>query len=134
MKLRLNRLAASKPFESPDLDFSLKNIFIFTSIPIFSATSEKSNIVNQILIEVRDIKDPIISNEIIRKLAQISNVEEDEIKRIIPRKSSNVMKRQPPKTEEGDTFDTINDKAAIGLIKTILTLIQFLYQLLSQEL
>ena len=97
------------------VDYHLKSSQFSEKTP-----SEKSNIVNQILIEVRDIKDPIISNEIIRKLAQISNVEENEIKRIIPRKSSNVMKRQPPKAEEGDTFDTINDKAAIGLIKVLL--------------
>ena len=97
------------------VDYHLKSSQFSEKTP-----SEKSNIVNQILIEVRDIKDPIISNEIIRKLAQISNVEENEIKRIIPRKSSNAMKRQPPKTEEGDTFDTINDKAAIGLIKVLL--------------
>jgi len=97
------------------VDYHLKSSQFSEKTP-----SEKSNIVNQILIEVRDIKDPIISNEIIRKLAQISNVEEDEIKRIIPRKSSNAMKRQPPKTEEGDTFDTVNDKAAIGLIKVLL--------------
>ena len=97
------------------VDYHLKSSQFSEKTP-----SEKSNIVNQILIEVRDIKDPIISNEIIRKLAQISNVEENEIKRIIPRKSSNAMKRQPPKTEEGNTFDTINDKAAIGLIKVLL--------------
>ena len=97
------------------VDYHLKSSQFSEKTP-----SEKSNIVNQILIEVRDIKDPIISNEIIRKLAQISNVEENEIKRIIPRKSSNAMKRQPPKTEEVDTFDTINDKAAIGLIKVLL--------------
>ncbi len=97
------------------VDYHLKSSQFSEKTP-----SEKSNIVNQILIEVRDIKDPIISNEIIRKLAQISNVEENEIKRIIPRKSSNAMKRQPPKTEERDTFDTINDKAAIGLIKVLL--------------
>ena len=97
------------------VDYHLKSSQFSEKTP-----SEKSNIVNQILIEVRDIKDPIISNEIIRKLAQISNVEENEIKRIIPRKSSNAMKRQPPKTVEGDTFDTINDKAAIGLIKVLL--------------
>ena len=97
------------------VDYHLKSSQFSEKTP-----SEKSNIVNQILIEVRDIKDPIISNEIIRKLAQISNVEENEIKRIIPRKSSNAMKRQTPKTEEGDTFDTINDKAAIGLIKVLL--------------
>ena len=97
------------------VDYHLKSSQFSEKTP-----SEKSNIVNQILIEVRDIKDPIISNEIIRKLAQISNVEENEIKRIIPRKSSNAIKRQPPKTEEGDTFDTINDKAAIGLIKVLL--------------
>ena len=97
------------------VDYHLKSSQFSEKTP-----SEKSNIVNQILIEVRDIKDPIISNEIIRKLAQISNVEENEIKRIIPRKSSNAMKRQPPKIEEGDTFDTINDKAAIGLIKVLL--------------
>ena len=97
------------------VDYHLKSSQFSEKTP-----SEKSNIVNQILIEVRDIKDPIISNEIIRKLAQISNVEENEIKRIIPRKSSNAMKRQPPKTDEGDTFDTINDKAAIGLIKVLL--------------
>ena len=97
------------------VDYHLKSSQFSEKTP-----SEKSNIVNQILIEVRDIKDPIISNEIIRKLAQISNVEENEIKRIIPRKSSNAMKRQPPKTEEGGTFDTINDKAAIGLIKVLL--------------
>ena len=97
------------------VDYHLKSSQFSEKTP-----SEKSNIVNQILIEVRDIKDPIISNEIIRKLAQISNVEENEIKRIIPRKSSNAMKRQPPKAEEGDTFDTINDKAAIGLIKVLL--------------
>ena len=97
------------------VDYHLKSSQFSEKTP-----SEKSNIVNQILIEVRDIKDPIISNEIIRKLAQISNVEENEIKRIIPRKSSNAMNRQPPKTEEGDTFDTINDKAAIGLIKVLL--------------
>ena len=97
------------------VDYHLKSSQFSEKTP-----SEKSNIVNQILIEVRDIKDPIISNEIIRKLAQISNVEENEIKRIIPRKSSNAMKRQPPKTEEWDTFDTINDKAAIGLIKVLL--------------
>ena len=78
------------------VDYHLKSSQFSEKTP-----SEKSNIVNQILIEVRDIKDPIISNEIIRKLAQISNVEENEIKRIIPRKSSNAMKRQPPKTEEG---------------------------------
>ena len=97
------------------VDYHLKSSQFSEKTP-----SEKSNIVNQILIEVRDIKDPIISNEIIRKLAQISNVEENEIKRIIPRKSSNAMKRQPPKIEERDTFDTINDKAAIGLIKVLL--------------
>ena len=97
------------------VDYHLKSSQFSEKTP-----SEKSNIVNQILIEVRDIKDPIISNEIIRKLAQISNVEENEIKRIIPRESSSAMKRQPPETEEGDTFDTINDKAAIGLIKVLL--------------
>tara|TARA_Y100000748_G_scaffold195482_1_gene163751 strand:+ start:50225 stop:51964 length:1740 start_codon:yes stop_codon:yes gene_type:complete len=97
------------------VDFHLKSSQFSEKSP-----SEKSNIVNQILIEVREIKDPIISNEIIRKLAEISNVEENEIKRIIPRKLSNTIKRQSPKIEEYDAFDTVNDKAAIGLIKALL--------------
>ena len=85
--------------------------------------SDKSTIVNQILTEIRGINNPIISNEIIKKLAEKSNVDEHDIKNMIPKKRSfrPLNKTQKEGNEENEeTFETINDKASIGIIKILL--------------
>ena len=96
------------------VDYHLKSSHFTEKSP-----SEKSNIATQILNEVREITNPIISNEIVRKIAEASNVEEHEIKRMIPKKAR-VLNNNQPQEEEKDSFDTVNDKAAIGLIKVLL--------------
>ena len=82
--------------------------------------SDKSTVVNQILTEVRGINNPIISNEIIKKLAEKSNVEEYEIKNMIPKKRDFKLNNQPVVDKENETFDTINDKAVLGIIRVLL--------------
>ena len=82
--------------------------------------SDKSTVVNQILTEVRGINNPIISNEIVKKLAEKSNVEEYEIKNMIPKKRDFKLNNQPVVDKENETFDTINDKAVLGIIRVLL--------------
>ena len=82
--------------------------------------SDKSTVVNQILSEVKDISNPIISNEIIKKLAEKSNVEEYEIKNMIPKKRNFKSNNQPLEDKEYETFDTINDKSVFGVIRVLL--------------
>ena len=79
-----------------------------------------SEIVHQILIEVKEIANPIISNEIIKKLAEKSGVEESDIKKMIPQKKSFRVNDNQDNYQEEQLFDSINDKAAFGIIKVIL--------------
>jgi DNA primase len=96
------------------LDFQLlKSNFVNKS------SSEKSAIVSDILSEVKEIDDPIISNAFIRKLADASGVEEQEIKRILPNKR-NLKSVAPDKPQNSASSLTVNDKAAIGLIKVFM--------------
>ena len=81
---------------------------------------KKSEIVHQILTEVKEIANPIISNEIIKKLAEKSGVEESDIKKMIPQKKSFRMNDNQDNYQEEQLFDSINDKAAFGIIKVIL--------------
>ena len=81
---------------------------------------KKSEIVHQILTEVKEIANPIISNEIIKKLAEKSGVEESDIKKMIPQKKSFSMNDNQDNYQQEQLFDTINDKAALGIIKVIL--------------
>ena len=96
------------------LDFQL-----LTSNFVNKSSSEKSAIVSDILSEVKDIDDPIISNAFIRKLADASGVEEQEIKRILPNKR-NFKSIAPDKPQNSTSSLTVNDKAAIGLIKVFM--------------
>ena len=96
------------------LDFQL-----LTSNFVNKSSSEKSAIVSDILSEVKDIDDPIISNAFIRKLADASGVEEQEIKRILPNKR-NFKSVAPDKPQNSTSSLTVNDKAAIGLIKVFM--------------
>ena len=82
--------------------------------------SEKSTVVNQILTEVRGISNPIISNDIIKKLAEKSNTEEREIKSMIPKKRNFESNDRPVENRDNETFDTINDKAVLGILKVLL--------------
>ena len=97
------------------IDFHLKS----SKFSEMSA-SNKSNVINQILTEVREIDNPIISNEIIKKLAEKSNVEEHEIKNMIPKKRNFRPNNQKEERKDDETFTTINDKATIGIIKALL--------------
>ena len=105
--------------EGVDRASGLVDYHLKSSNYIEKSPSEKSNIATQILNEVREITDPIIANEIIRKIAEASNVEEHEIKRMISTKTR-ALKNNQTQEEEKDSFDTVNDKAAIGLIKVLL--------------
>ena len=96
------------------LDFQL-----LTSNFVNKSSSEKSAIVSDILSEVKDIDDPIISNAFIRKLADASGVEEQEIKRILPNKR-NLKSVAPDRPQNSASSLTVNDKAAIGLIKVFM--------------
>ena len=96
------------------LDFQL-----LTSNFVNKSSSEKSAIVSDILSEVKDIDDPIISNAFIKKLADASGVEEQEIKRILPNKR-NFKSVAPDKPQNSTSSLTVNDKAAIGLIKVFM--------------
>jgi DNA primase len=82
--------------------------------------SEKSTVVNQILTEVRGISNPIISNDIIKKLAEKSNAEEHEIKNMIPKMRNFRSNDQPVEEKENETFNTINDKSVFGVIRVLL--------------
>ena len=95
------------------LDFQL-----LTSNFVNKSSSEKSAIVSDILSEVKDIDDPIISNAFIKKLADASGVEEQEIKRILPNKRN--FKSVAPEKPQNSASLTVNDKAAIGLIKVFM--------------
>ena len=100
------------------IDYHLKSSKFLEMSP-----SDKSTIVNQILTEIRGINNPIISNEIIKKLAEKSNVDEHDIKNMIPKKRSFRPLNQTQKKgneENEETFETINDKASIGIIKILL--------------
>ena len=81
---------------------------------------KKSEVVHQILTEVKKIANPIISNEIIKKLAEKSDVEESDIKKMIPQKKSFRLNDNQDNYQEEQLFDSINDKAAFGIIKVIL--------------
>ena len=76
--------------------------------------------VKQILTEVRGISNPIISNDIIKKLAEKSNAEEHEIKNMIPKMRNFRSNDQPVEDKDNEAFDTINDKAILGVLKVLL--------------
>ena len=112
-------------FKSAGIEQSLSLIDYHLKSSNFSDMSaqNKTETVNQILTEVNKIDNPIILSDIIKKLAEKSEVSEDDIKNMIPKKRSFKSFNQPEKKEneeDKETFDTINDKAAIGIVKVLI--------------
>ncbi|MEO2160851.1 MAG: DNA primase [bacterium] len=85
------------------------------------SSSERSNVIKEILSEAAGIPDPIIRQGFIKTLAQVSGVEENQMVHMF---SQQLRKKRPQPTSEESTkkpqlFTTVNAKAELGIIKVL---------------
>ena len=85
------------------------------------SSSEKSNLIKEILEEAAGIPDPIIRQDLINNLAQASGVEENQMVHMF---SQQIRKKRPqaqmdaPKPKP-KLFTSVNAKAELGIIKVL---------------
>tara|TARA_Y100000758_G_scaffold139439_1_gene98755 strand:+ start:1064 stop:2203 length:1140 start_codon:yes stop_codon:yes gene_type:complete len=85
------------------------------------SSSERSNVIKEILSEAAGIPDPIIRQDFIKTLAQVSGVEENQMVHMF---SQQLRKKRPQSPSEESTkkpqlFTTVNAKAELGIIKVL---------------
>ena len=85
------------------------------------SSSEKSNLVKEILEEAAGISDPIVRQDLIKTLAQSAGVEENQMVHMFSQQIK--KKRYQPKTTKSSSrpqlFTTINAKAELGIISVL---------------
>ena len=85
------------------------------------SSSERSNVIKEILSEAAGIPDPIIRQGFIKTLAQVSGVEENQMVHMFSQQLR--KKRSQPTSKEStkkpQLFTTVNAKAELGIIKVL---------------
>ena len=85
------------------------------------SSSEKSNLVKEILEEAAGISDPIVRQDLIKTLAQSAGVEENQMVHMFSQQIK--KKRYQPKTAKASSrpqlFTTVNAKAELGIISVL---------------
>ncbi|MBC8345853.1 MAG: DNA primase [Candidatus Marinimicrobia bacterium] len=85
------------------------------------SSSERSNVIKEILSEAAGIPDPIIRQGFIKTLAQVSGVEENQMVHMFSqqlRKKRSYSKQEESKNST-QLFTTVNAKAELGIIKVL---------------
>ena len=100
---------------------SLLNFHLKTSKFFDVSSSNKSNIIKNIMSMITNIDDPIIKQSIIKNLSQAAGVEENQIIHMF---SQQQRKRIPNESSENQKinlklFSTVNSKAELGLIQVL---------------
>ena len=81
----------------------------------------RSNLIKDILSEASQIPDPIIRQDLIKNLAQVGGIEEDQVLHMLAQQG---RKKRPQYFEESATlkkslFTSVNAKAELGIIKVL---------------
>ena len=82
---------------------------------------DRSNLIQDILSEASQIPDPIIRQDLIKNLAQVGGIEEDQVLHMLAQQG---RKKRPQYFEESATlkkslFTSVNAKAELGIIKVL---------------
>ena len=82
---------------------------------------DRSNLIKDILSEASQIPDPIIRQDLIKNLAQVGGIEEDQVLHMLAQQG---RKKRPQYFEESATlkkslFTSVNAKAELGIIKVL---------------
>ena len=113
-------------FESNGINKSLEllKFHLRSSNYTKKSISEKSQIMDEILIEVSEIQEPLIRQDFIKKLAVVGGIEENAVLQMLTkiqigkRNYQHYNEKQKP---EDNTYRDINDKAELGIIKVLLS-------------
>ncbi|MBT7422981.1 MAG: toprim domain-containing protein, partial [Candidatus Marinimicrobia bacterium] len=113
-------------FESNGINKSLEllKFHLRSSNYTKKSISEKSQIMDEILIEVSEVQEPLIRQDFIKKLAVVGGIEENAVLQMLTkiqmgkRNYQHYNEKQKPKD---NTYRDINDKAELGIIKVLLS-------------
>ena len=98
------------------LNFQLKSSNYSKSSPF-----ERSNIINDVLLEVNKIQDPIIQQDFVKGLAQAADVEENKIVHMLSRQLTKrkAGQHKDDQNKSSNLFSTVNGKAEIGIVQVL---------------
>ena len=113
-------------FESNGINKSLEllKFHLRSSNYTKKSISEKSQIMDEILMEVSEVQEPLIRQDFIKKLAVVGGIEENAVLQMLTkiqigkRNYQHYNEKQKP---EDNTYRDINDKAELGIIKVLLS-------------
>jgi len=103
--------------------YGLLNFYLKTSNFSKKSPPDQSNLIKEILTETSEIQDPIIRQDIVKSLAHVAGVEENQILQMLTQQIR-VKRLTPEKNiEESKSllFNTVNDKAELGIIKVLIS-------------
>jgi len=85
------------------------------------SSTEKSNIIKDILSVVNKIQDPIIQQNLVKGLAQAAGVEENQIIHMFSKQATRYKSRQTKDENDKPSklFSTVNGKAELGIIQVL---------------
>ena len=100
---------------------SLLNFHLKTSKFFDVSSSNKSNIIKNIMSMITNIDDPIIKHSIIKDLSQAAGVEENEIIHMFSQQKGKRIPRESNENQKINlkAFSTVNSKAELGLIQVL---------------
>ena len=103
--------------------YSLLNFYLKTSNFSKKSPSDQSKLIKEILTETLEIQDPIIKQDIVKSLAQVAGVEENQILQMLTQQIR--VKRLTPKINIEKSkpllFNTVQAKAELGIIKVLIS-------------
>ena len=115
--------AGADIFRSKGIDQAVGLLSFHLRTSNFSEMSpqEKSNLIKDILSEAAQISDPIIRQDLIKNLAQVGGVEENQVVHMF---TQQMRKKRPRHTEavpkpKKSLFTSVNAKAELGIIKVL---------------
>ena len=81
----------------------------------------RDKIINDILSNVSEISSPIIKQDFINKIAQATNLEENQIIHMLSKKVTRNKSRQTKdeQNEPSNLFSTVNGKTELGIIQVL---------------
>ena len=113
-------------FESNGINKSLEllKFHLRSSNYTKKSISEKSQIMDEILIEVSEVQEPLIRQDFIKKLAVVGGIEENAVLQMLTKiqmKKRNYQHSDEKQKPKDNTYRDINDKAELGIIKVLLS-------------
>ena len=104
-----------------DQAIGLLNFHLRTSNFSQSTPTEKSNLMKEILAEASEIQDPIIRQDLIKNLAQVGGIEENQVVHMFTQQVRKKRKQYSEKLQKPkeSMFTTVNAKAELGIIKVL---------------